>query len=80
MLLLKIGPEGFIWLAGCVGLTNLGPILSKSFSKSNKISQTNNESCVGKISIWMILVLSKCSIYDVKNPIFLIFGVLYITN
>ena len=28
---------------------------------------------IGKISIWRILVASKCSIYDVKNPISLIF-------
>ena len=44
----------------------------------DKISQTINESCfscqnIGQILIWMILVVSKCSIYDVKHPIFLIF-------
>ena len=44
----------------------------------NKISQTINESCfscqnIGQISILVILVVSKCSIYDVKNPISPIF-------
>ena len=44
----------------------------------DEISQTINESCfscqnIGQILIWMILVVSKCSIYDVKHPIFLIF-------
>ena len=38
----------------------------------------HNESCflcksIGQISIWMILVVYKSSIYDVKNPISLIF-------
>ena len=45
----------------------------------NKISQTIKESCfscknIAQISIWMILVVSKCSINDVKSPISLIFG------
>ena len=45
----------------------------------NEISQTKNESCfsyknIAQISIWMILVLSKCSKNDVKSPISLIFG------
>ena len=45
----------------------------------NKISQIINEifdSCqnIGQISIQIILVGSKCSIYVVKNPISLIFG------
>ena len=44
----------------------------------NKISQTIKESCfscknIAQISIWMILVVSKCSINDVKSLIFLIF-------
>ena len=44
----------------------------------NETSQTINErwfSCqsIGQISIWMILVVSKCSIYDGRNPISLIF-------
>ena len=39
----------------------------------DKISQTINESCfscqnIGKISISVILVVFKCSKYDVKNP------------
>ena len=45
----------------------------------NRISQTINESCflcknIGQISIWMILVVSKCSIYHVQSPISLNFG------
>ena len=45
----------------------------------NKISQTTKESCfscknIAQISIWMILILSKCSINDVKSSISLIFG------
>ena len=45
----------------------------------NKISQTINESCfsyknIAQISIWMILVVSKCSKNDVKSLISLIFG------
>ena len=45
----------------------------------NEISQTINESCfscqnIGQISILVILVVSKSSIYDVKSPISLIFG------
>ena len=37
--------------------------------------QSNIETCVsckniGQISIWMILIVSKCSIYHVKIPIF----------
>ena len=44
----------------------------------NKISQTINESCfscqnIGQISILVILVVSKCSIYDVKSPMSPIF-------
>ena len=44
----------------------------------NKISQTIKESCfscknIAQISIWMILVVSKCSINDVKSLISLIF-------
>ena len=54
----------------------------------NKISQTIDESClscqnIGQLSISLILVVSKCSIYEVKNPISLIFGgpqTLYITT
>ena len=43
----------------------------------NKISQTIKESCfscknIAQISIWMILVVSKCSINDVKSLISLI--------
>ena len=50
----------------------------KLFSKLDEISQPINKSCfscqnIGQILIWMILVVSKCSIYDVKHPIFLIF-------
>ena len=61
-----------------VGLSNLGPI-AKTFSKINKISQTMNEICfscknIVQISIWMILIVSKCSINDVKSPISLTFG------
>ena len=53
--------------------TSLGPIFkNKLFSKMNQISQPINENClscqnIGQISIWMILVASKCSIYDVKH-------------
>ena len=44
----------------------------------NEISQTIKESCfscknIAQISIWMILVVSKCSINDVKSLISLIF-------
>ena len=44
----------------------------------DEISQKINESCflcqnIGQVLIWMILDVSKCSIYDVKHPIFLIF-------
>ena len=47
-------------------------------SKVDEISQKINESCflcqnIGQVLIWMILDVSKCSIYDVKHPIFLIF-------
>ena len=45
----------------------------------NEISQTINESCfscknIAQISIWMILIVSKCSINDVESPISLTFG------
>ena len=45
----------------------------------NKISQTIKESCfscknIAQISIWMILIVSKCSINDVESPISLTFG------
>ena len=60
-----------------VVLTNLGSLLGKNFFKMYKISFIN-ESCfscqnIGQISILVILVVSKCSIYDVKNPISPIF-------
>ena len=67
-----------MWYGVSVGLKNLGPILSKTFSAVEKTSLTINESCfscqnIGQISILVILVVSKCSTYNVKNPISLIF-------